>query len=172
MDEAGSTSNECWSDYSKKLEHLRAVDAGAKIRDAAASWPAHAEVLSGLLGEPEAIVAALRAAGAPTRFSELENPSKEDDVIWALTNCHLMRNRFNIADLAYLTGAWTKTDVLAALAEAERIGAGLVNAGPHRNANTNSQNQYNTTLLFVRRLMTFHAYEAWPRRQADPWRPQ
>ncbi|MCI9870163.1 iron-containing alcohol dehydrogenase [Arthrobacter humicola] len=125
MDEAGSTSNECWSDYSKKLEHLRTVDAGAKIRDAAATWPAHAEVLSGLLGEPEAIVAALRAAGAPTRFSELENPSKEDDVIWALTNCHLMRNRFNIADLAYLTGAWTKTDVLAALAEAERIGAGL-----------------------------------------------
>jgi glycerol-1-phosphate dehydrogenase [NAD(P)+] len=36
-----------------------------------------------------------------------------------------MRNRFNIADLAYLTGAWTKADVLAALAEAERIGAGL-----------------------------------------------
>src|SRR6478735_9569658 len=27
MDEAGSTSNECWSDYSKKLEHLRAVGA-------------------------------------------------------------------------------------------------------------------------------------------------
>ncbi|MFF2031185.1 iron-containing alcohol dehydrogenase [Arthrobacter sp. NPDC058192] len=125
MDEAGATSNECWSDYSKKLEHLRSVDAGTKIRDAAESWAAHAHVLSGLLGEPEAIVAALRAAGAPTRFSELENPSKEDDVIWALMNCHLMRNRFNIADLAYLTGAWTMTDVLAALAEAERIGAGL-----------------------------------------------
>jgi glycerol-1-phosphate dehydrogenase [NAD(P)+] len=125
MDEAGATSNECWSDYSKKLEHLRAVDAGTKIRDAVESWRAHAEVLSGLLGEPEAIVSALRAAGAPTRFSELENASKEDDVIWALTNCHLMRNRFNIADLAYLTGAWTATDVLAALSEAERIGAGL-----------------------------------------------
>ena len=125
MDETGATSNECWSDYSKKLEHLRAVDAGTKIRDAAESWTAHAHTLTGLLGEPEAIVAALRAAGAPTRFSELENPSKEDDVIWALTNCHLMRNRFNIADLAYLTGAWTKTDVQAALTEAERIGAGL-----------------------------------------------
>jgi glycerol-1-phosphate dehydrogenase [NAD(P)+] len=36
-----------------------------------------------------------------------------------------MRNRFNIADLAYLTGAWTMTDVLAALSEAEQIGAGL-----------------------------------------------
>jgi glycerol-1-phosphate dehydrogenase [NAD(P)+] len=82
-------------------------------------------MLSGLLGEPEAIVAALRASGAPTRFSELENASTEDDVIWALTNCHLMRNRFNIADLAYLTGAWTMTDVLAALSEAEQIGAGL-----------------------------------------------
>lgn len=125
MDESGATGNECWSDYSKKLEHLRSVDAGTKIREAVETWQTHAEVLSGLLGEPEAIVAALRAAGAPTRFSELENPSKEADVIWALTNCHLMRNRFNIADLAYLTGSWSESDVLAALAEAERIGAGL-----------------------------------------------
>jgi glycerol-1-phosphate dehydrogenase [NAD(P)+] len=125
MDEGGSTSTECWSDYSKKLEHLRDADAASRIEGAMASWPAHDAVLSGLLESPENIVAALRDAGAPTRFSELEYPSDPRDIVWALQNCHLMRNRFTIADLAHLTGAWTPDDVAAALAEAEKLDAGL-----------------------------------------------
>lgn len=125
MDEDGATSTECWTDYSKKLEHLRAVDAPALIAAATNGWPAHDAVVAELLEAPERIVAALRAAGAPTRFSELENPCDPDDVVWALTNCHLMRNRFTIADLAYATGNWASSDVELALAEAAKLGAGL-----------------------------------------------
>jgi glycerol-1-phosphate dehydrogenase [NAD(P)+] len=46
-------------------------------------------------------------------------------VTWALTNCHLMRNRFTIADLAFLTGTWTDKDVAAILDEAAALGAGI-----------------------------------------------
>ncbi len=125
MDEDGATAAECWADYSKKLEHLRAVDAPSRIRAAIAEWPRHDAVLGTLLETPEKIIAALRDAGAPTRFSELENPSDPKDVVWALQNCHLMRNRFTIADLAFLTGNWTPQVVESALAEAAQLGAGL-----------------------------------------------
>jgi len=121
----GATSAECWTDYAKKLEHLRAVDAPARIRLAMGSWARHESTLSTLLETPDNIVNALRTAGAPTRFSELENPSDVNDIVWALTNCHLMRNRFTIADLAYLSGSWTASDVASALVEAADLGAGL-----------------------------------------------
>jgi glycerol-1-phosphate dehydrogenase [NAD(P)+] len=125
MDPDESTATECWTDYSTKLEHLRETDAAERIRTVTAEWSAHDAVLDGLLGSPENIVAALRAAGAPTRFSELTNPADAHDVVWALTNCSLMRNRFTVADLAFLTGNWTEETVQSVLAEAEDLGAGL-----------------------------------------------
>ena len=125
MDADGATSTECFTDYAKKLEHLRTIDAPAKIVAGMSDWGSHDRVLDGLLERPERIVETLRAAGAPTRFSELDNAADPDDVVWALTNCHLMRNRFTIADLAYLSGNWTSDDVASALAEAARLGAGL-----------------------------------------------
>lgn len=125
MDGDGATSTECWTDYSEKLEHLRTSDAPSSIATAMSGWSPHDAVLADLLERPERIVAALRAAGAPTRFSELENACDADDVVWALSNCHLMRNRFTIADLAFLTGNWTPSDVESALAEAAKLGAGL-----------------------------------------------
>jgi glycerol-1-phosphate dehydrogenase [NAD(P)+] len=125
MDEDGATSTECWTDYSQKLEHLRSTDAPGRIASAVASWSTHDAFLDELLESPERIVAALKAAGAPTRFSELENASEPDDVVWAISNCHLMRNRFTIADLAYLTGNWTPESIESVLAEAADLGAGL-----------------------------------------------
>jgi glycerol-1-phosphate dehydrogenase [NAD(P)+] len=125
MDAAGATASECWTDYSKKLEHLRSTDAPTRIRTAMTQWSGHDAVLGELLETPERIVAALREAGAPTRFSELENPSDPKDVVWALQNCHLMRNRFTIADLAYFSGNWTAELVGSALTEAAELGAGL-----------------------------------------------
>ncbi|HEX4444599.1 MAG TPA: iron-containing alcohol dehydrogenase [Galbitalea sp.] len=125
MDEDGATSAECWTDYAKKLQHLRSTDAPGRVLSAMRAWPEHDAVLARLLESPENIVAALRDAGAPTRFSELENPAEPDDVRWAITNCHLMRNRFTIADLAYLTGNWTPEVIDSVLAEAADLGAGL-----------------------------------------------
>ncbi|PDQ35114.1 MAG: hypothetical protein B5766_07845 [Candidatus Lumbricidophila eiseniae] len=125
MDADGATSTECWADYSQKLTHLHSVNAPSLVKQIMASWSDHDSVLSGLLETPENIIAALRDAGAPTRFSELDNPSDPEDIVWALQNCHLMRNRFTIADLAYLSGNWTAKDVWSTLAEAADLGAGL-----------------------------------------------
>jgi glycerol-1-phosphate dehydrogenase [NAD(P)+] len=125
MDAVGNTSNECWADYSLKRAHLADTDAGARLRAARASWSAHREMLESLLMAPERIVKALREAGAPTRFSQLSEPIAAATVRWALSNCHLMRNRFTIADLAALTGAWTESDVEEIIEEAEALGAGL-----------------------------------------------
>jgi glycerol-1-phosphate dehydrogenase [NAD(P)+] len=126
MDESGSVADECWRDYSAKLTHLRSIDAAeilARIQD---GWESiHAPVLETMLIEPERIVAALDAAGAPTRFSELNVPHVPEEVVWSLLNCHLMRNRFTIADLAFATGFWEEADVMAVLDEAARLGAGV-----------------------------------------------
>lgn len=124
MDESGATADECWSDYARKLAHLEDTDAPTRLREALACWASHAVTVDALLEAPERIVAALRAAGAPTRFSELSAPVAPETVTWALTNCHLMRNRFTIADLAFLTGVWTDKDVAAILDEAAALGAG------------------------------------------------
>jgi glycerol-1-phosphate dehydrogenase [NAD(P)+] len=125
MDRDGATAAECWRDYAKKLEHLRGVDAPELVTVAMAHWSQHERMLDDLLESPENIVQALREAGAPTRFSELEHPARPDDVVWAFTNCHLMRNRFTVADLAFLTGNWSADVVESALVEAQELGAGL-----------------------------------------------
>ena len=125
MDADGATATECWTDYSKKLEHLRDVDAPTLIEHAMRDWRAHDTALDSMLESPERIVEALRDAGAPTRFSELTNPVDPDDAIWAIRNCHLMRNRFTVADLAFLSGDFTAEDVASVLAEADELGAGL-----------------------------------------------
>ena len=125
MDDSGATADECWSDYARKLERLVRTDAPAQLRKALTDWGGHAATLDSLLMAPERIVAALDAAGAPLRFSDLSRPIAGDTVTWALTNCHLMRNRFTIADLAFLTGTWTTADTEAVLDEARTLGAGL-----------------------------------------------
>lgn len=111
MDADGATANECWSDYKKKIDHLRGIDATAVLARAQAEWATHATALEAMLTAPENVATALRAAGAPVAFGSLNEPAADSDVVWALTNCHLMRNRFTIADLAFATGNWTTEDI-------------------------------------------------------------
>ena len=49
------------------------------------------------------------AAGAPLRLSELGIDA--GTARWALLHCHLMRDRFTVADLAFLLGIWEAGDV-------------------------------------------------------------
>ena len=51
--------------------------AGERIELAAREWPVHDRVLRDLLAGPEALVAALRGAGAPVLFSEVEPPADD-----------------------------------------------------------------------------------------------
>ena len=79
--------------------------------------------LDGLLASPERLVAALRAARAPVRLTQLG--VRDATARWALGHGHLMRDRFTVADLAFFMGVWEPADVDALLVAAARLGAGL-----------------------------------------------
>jgi glycerol-1-phosphate dehydrogenase [NAD(P)+] len=120
LDPSGAMGRECWADYRRKLERWEPE----RVAAFADRWGEHERVLAGLLGDPAEIAAALRAAGAPARFADLDPPVDPELARWAVTHCHLMRDRFTVADLAYLLGAWTGDDVDAVLAAAAELGAG------------------------------------------------
>ncbi len=127
LDPSGGASQECWSDYRRKVERWNAAtDQRAAL---AAGWAGHRAVLEDLVLAPEALVDGLRTAGAPTRFSELDPAISPDVARWALASCHLMRDRFTVADLIDLTGAigggWDDAFADELLAEADGMGAGL-----------------------------------------------
>lgn len=123
LDPSGATAAECWADYGSKLArwHTRRET----VERFVAAWPEHERALDRLLIDPARIVAALRAAGAPVRFAELDPPVEPDLARWAVANSHLMRDRFTVADLGWFLGAWDHDGVAAVLDAAARLGAGL-----------------------------------------------
>jgi glycerol-1-phosphate dehydrogenase [NAD(P)+] len=123
LDPSGAMAAECWADYAKKL--ARWNDAQPRLEELAAGWDGLWPQFEALLGDPEQLVAAMATAGAPLRFSELDPTVDAETARWALANCHLMRDRFTIADLANFAGVWEDDDVDAVLADAKALGAGL-----------------------------------------------
>jgi glycerol-1-phosphate dehydrogenase [NAD(P)+] len=121
VDPSGAMGEECWRLYRTKLARWRAN----RDRLAGTDWAAVAAATAPLLLEPEALVEALTAAGAATRFGELDPPVPAGIARWALRNCHLMRDRFTVVDLAWFLGGWDGEAVDDVLAEAGRLGAGL-----------------------------------------------
>ncbi len=116
------TADECWSAYAKKLEALsHAREALEALR---AGWPAMQQPLDELLTPLPRLVEALRAAGAPLRFSELASRFDADTVTWAVTHGHHMRDRFVVSDLVELLGLWDDAFVGAVLDDLETLGAG------------------------------------------------
>jgi hypothetical protein len=116
VDPDGGMAAECFSDYARKLRRLGSGgDPGGPLAALRASWTAHREVLDGLLLEPAALAAALRSAGLPARFRDLAEPVDDATAYWAVANCALQRQRFCVADLATLLGAWDDADVAAVL---------------------------------------------------------
>ena len=121
VDGSGRMARECWRDYSRKLERWHAAaEVVAKLPE---RWGAFEVELDALLAPAERLVSALRAAGAPTRLGELG--VDETEARWALTYCHMMRDRFTVADLAFLMGIWEPANVDSLLDEAAELGAGL-----------------------------------------------
>jgi glycerol-1-phosphate dehydrogenase [NAD(P)+] len=123
VDPSGAMSSECWSDYARKLSRWREGDEARG--DFARTWSDHDKVVSTLVVEPERLVAALAEAGAPLRFADLDPAVDAETARWAIANCHLVRDRFTVADLACFVGAWSSSDVDAVLTEAAALGAGL-----------------------------------------------
>jgi len=117
VDPDGAMAAECFADYARKLRRLGSGgDPGGPLAALRASWPTHHEVLDGLLIEPAALAGGLRAAGLPTRFCDLPEPVDDETARWAVANCALQRQRFGVADLAMLLGAWDDADVDEVLA--------------------------------------------------------
>lgn len=121
LDPSGAMGEECWRLYRQKLARWTAN----RDRIAELDWAAVDSAVGPLLTEPKALVEALASSGAPTRFRELDPPPDTETVRWALGNCHLMRDRFTVVDLAFFLGAWDADVADEVLAEAGRLGAGL-----------------------------------------------
>lgn len=122
LDPSGRTAAECWADYQRKLRRWTADRAGRA--SLARDWPSVRNEITGLLGDPALIVDSLREAGAPQTFRQLATPIDPARVRWAVGACHLMRDRFTVVDLAFLTGHWRDEDVDAVLARAAELVGG------------------------------------------------
>ncbi|MFL5681222.1 MAG: iron-containing alcohol dehydrogenase [Chloroflexota bacterium] len=121
LDPSAAMADECWAEYSAKLR--RWTDNRGQLRAVVDDWAAVRRDLESLLGAPREIAAALRSAGAPATFDELDPPVSRDAAIWALFNGHLIRDRFTLADLAWFAGAWPPDGAAAAIDGAAEIAA-------------------------------------------------
>jgi glycerol-1-phosphate dehydrogenase [NAD(P)+] len=105
LDVDGAIAAECWHDCQKKLALLDAN--WARVASVVENWQQHCTEFSKMVQPSEALRPTLRASGAPAKFVDL-NPSISPSLArWAVSNCHLMRNRFNLVDLLDLMGLWT-----------------------------------------------------------------
>lgn len=123
IDPSGQVGEECWTGYRRKLARWRA--SRATVDAVRAAWAGHRAALASMVASPDAIAGALRDAGAPARFGELEPPVDPAQARWALRHAHLMRDRFSVLDLLAFGGRWDDAAVEAVLARAARAGGGL-----------------------------------------------
>lgn len=123
LDPTGAIADECWSDYALKLERWRA--ARPRFEQFLANWAQHRAELRDMVYSPDKLGKALQESGAPARFRDLASPVPEETAFWALRNCHLMRNRFTVADLLFFIGWWDDAFVDRLLERARSAGGGL-----------------------------------------------
>ena len=121
FDPSGAMAAECWNDYRRKLE--RHSEIGTTSAELVAHWRRLDADLEKTLAAPDRLADALVRAGAPTRLSQLGiEPARAR---WALESCHLMRDRFTVADLAFMLGLWDTDGVEHAIEMADNLGCGL-----------------------------------------------
>jgi glycerol-1-phosphate dehydrogenase [NAD(P)+] len=123
IDPSGGVGEECWNDYTRKLALWRRSREG--VERFLEEWPEHRTRIREMVLPPERLGGALREAGAPARFGELDPPVSPEVARWALGNCHLMRNRFTLADLLFFADLWDDALVERALERARAAGGGL-----------------------------------------------
>ncbi len=101
----GAIADECWSDCQKKLKLVN--DNWPRFVAVVENWKQHSKEFDKMVQPSETLRPALQASGAPSTFAGLNPPIAPELALWAVTNCHLMRNRFNLIDLLDLMGLWT-----------------------------------------------------------------
>lgn len=119
LDGSGATARECWNLYERKATWIR--NHMSELTRVVDAWTEHAVRIDELLQPVDVVVRALRNAGAPVAFHQLSPAPERDVVTWALRNCHLLRDRFGILDLAVLMGVWSHDDALTVLNEHDEL---------------------------------------------------
>ena len=100
-----SIADECLRDCLKKQALIE--QNWTRFVSVVQNWKQHCAEFDKMVQPPEKLRPALVASGAPATFAEL-NPSITPDLArWAVSNCFVMRNRFNLVDLLDLMGLWT-----------------------------------------------------------------
>jgi glycerol-1-phosphate dehydrogenase [NAD(P)+] len=105
LDVDGAISAECWLDCQKKLALLDTN--WGRVVSVVENWKQHCTEFSKMVQPSESLRPALRASGAPAKFIDLSPSISPNLARWAVSNCHLMRNRFNLVDLLDMMGLWT-----------------------------------------------------------------
>ncbi len=123
IDPSGGVGEECWRDYREKLALWRR--SRERVERFLEEWPEHRARMREMVLPPERLGGALREAGAPARFGELDPPVAPGVARWALRNCHLMRNRFTLADMLFFVGWWDDAFAGRMLERARSAGGGL-----------------------------------------------
>ena len=96
---------ECWHDCQAK--HRKLAANWGRVEALVADWPRHGTEFDKLVTPADTLRASLQASGAPSTFEGLKHSVSPQLARWAVGNCHLMRNRFNLIDLLDLLGLWT-----------------------------------------------------------------
>lgn len=123
IDPSGRVAAECWNDYRQKLQSWQECRSAVEafVRD----WDTHRAELRQMAAPPENLSRALLEAGAPVKFSQLKPPIPSETVLWAINNCHLMRNRFTLSDLLFYLGWWNDRFIQRVITHVQSLGGGL-----------------------------------------------
>ncbi len=96
--------DECLRDCQKKQALIaRNWDRFVDVVD---NWKQHCVEFNKMAQPPEKLRPALQASGAPSTFAALDPSIPPELAHWAVANCFVMRNRFNLVDLLDLMGLW------------------------------------------------------------------
>ncbi|MDR1388827.1 MAG: iron-containing alcohol dehydrogenase [Treponema sp.] len=121
LDAGGKAADECWNDYKKKLVTWR--DNKDNFIRFLSAWPLFRKKVRTMVQKPEFLCECMQRAGAPTRFCQMGIDA--DTAKWAITNCHLFRNRFTLADMLFYTGWWNDDFINRITGRAHSMDAGL-----------------------------------------------
>lgn len=117
LDPTGRVGAECARDFAAKDARWQA--ARPHVESLLRDWARHRDTFRRMLPGAAALGTGLRAAGVPARFDELDPAVDGGLARWAVSHCHLMRDRFTVVDLLDRLGWWDEATVTQVLAAAE-----------------------------------------------------
>jgi glycerol-1-phosphate dehydrogenase [NAD(P)+] len=117
LDSTGRIGSECWRDYSRKLNRVRAEL--PRLEATLAGWSEHSDELRSLARPSSVVARGLKSAGSPVLLSDLGADVDPATARWAVESCALMRDRFTVVDLLTVLGWWEEPDVDEVLARVQ-----------------------------------------------------